>query len=80
MRPALAAIVLLSVTLTGCAAVNLATRQPPELYALTPKTTFDTDLPDLDRAGLRIETPTAAGGLNTTRIALKPTPTRLQYY
>ncbi len=29
---------------------------------------------------LRIETPTAAAGLNTTRIALKPTPTQLQYY
>ncbi len=80
MRPALAAIVLLCVTLAGCAAVSLATRQPPELYALTPKTTFDADLPDLDRAVLRIETPTAAAGLNTTRIPLKPTPTRLQYY
>jgi cholesterol transport system auxiliary component len=80
MRPAFAAIVLLCITLTGCAAVSLATRQPPELYALTPKTTFDADLPDLDRAVLRIETPTAAAGLNTTRIPLKPTPTRLQYY
>ena len=80
MRAALAAILLLCVTLGGCAAVSLATRQPPELYALTPKTTFPADLPDLDRAVLRIETPTAAAGLNTTRIALKPTPTRLQYY
>ena len=80
MRAALAAILLLCVTLGGCAAVSLATRQPPELFALTPKTTFDPDLPDLDRAILRVETPTAAAGLNTTRIALKPTPTRLQYY
>jgi cholesterol transport system auxiliary component len=80
MRPALVAILLLCVTLAGCAAVSLATRQPPELYALTPKTTFDADLPDLDRAVLRVETPTAAAGLNTTRIALKPTPTRLEYY
>jgi len=80
MRAALAAILLLCVTLGGCAAVSLATRQPPELFALTPKTSFPGDLPDLDRAILRIETPTAAAGLNTTRIALKPTPTRLQYY
>ena len=80
MRPALAVILLLCVTLGGCAAVNLVTRQPPELYALTPKTTFDADLPDPGRAILRIETPTAAAGLNTTRIPLKPTPTRLQYY
>ncbi len=80
MRAAPAAILLLCFVLGGCAAVSLATRQPPELFALTPKTTFDPGLPDLDRAVLRVETPTAAAGLNTTRIALKPTPTRLQYY
>jgi cholesterol transport system auxiliary component len=80
MRAALATLLLLCFTLGGCAALNLATRQPPELYALTPKTTFDADIPDLNRTVLRIETPTAAAGLNTTRIALKPTPTRLQYY
>ena len=80
MRTALATILLLCLALGGCAAVSLATRQPPELYALTPKTTFDADIPDLDRTVVRIETPTAAAGLNTTRVALKPTPTRLQYY
>lgn len=71
---------LLALPVGGCAAVNLATRQPPRLYALTPKTTFDLDIPDLDRAGLQIEVPTAAAGLNTARIPLKPTPTTLQYF
>jgi len=76
-----AALLLASgLAVSGCAAISVATRQPPQLYALTPKTTFPPDLPDLDRATLRIETPTAAAGLNTTRIALKPTPTTLQYY
>ena len=71
---------LLALPVGGCAAVNLATRQPPRLFALTPKTTFDADIPDLDRAGLQIEVPTAAAGLNTARIPLKPTPTTLQYF
>ncbi len=66
--------------LGGCAAASLVTRQPPQLYALTPKSTFDADLPDLNRVGLQVEVPTAAAGLNTARIALKPTPTTLQYF
>lgn len=78
-RRSVLAVLAASAT-TGCAAMNLATRQPPELYALTPKSTFDADLPDLRRAGLQIEIPTAAAGLNTARIALKPTPTTLQYF
>ncbi len=64
----------------GCAALSLATRPPPELFALTPKSTFATGLPDVRRVGMQVEVPTAAAGLNTARIALKPTPTRLQYY
>jgi len=80
MRAVLLSVVGLCLVLGGCAAVQLATREPPQLYSLTPKTTFDEDIPDLDRAPLRIETPTAAAGLNTTRIPLKPTPTTLQYY
>jgi cholesterol transport system auxiliary component len=73
---ALAACLLLG----GCAAaLELANRQPPDLYALTPKSTFEEGLPEVD-ARLSIEVPTATAGLNTARIALQPTPTTLQYY
>lgn len=66
--------------LGGCAAaLELANRQPPDLYALTPKSTFEEGLPEVD-ARLSIEVPTATAGLNTPRIALRPTPTTLQYY
>lgn len=65
--------------LTGCAAVQLASREPPRLFQLTPKSTFDEALPEID-ARLVLEVPTATAGLNTGRIALRPTPTTLEYY
>ena len=65
--------------LTGCAALNIATRQPPRLFALSPKTTFEEGLPRSD-AVVMVEAPSATAGLNTARIALKPEPTLLEYY
>lgn len=71
--------VLALFVLTGCAALQLASRQPPRLFQLTPKSTFDGELPEID-ARLILEVPTATAGLNTARIALRPTPTTLEYY
>lgn len=73
----LAVVALL--TLAGCAALELASRQPPRLFQLTPKSTFNHDLPAID-GRLILEVPTATAGLNTARIALRPTPTTLEYY
>jgi cholesterol transport system auxiliary component len=61
------------------AALELARPDPPRLYALTPKSTFADDLPDVD-ARISVEVPTATAGLNTARIALRPTETTLEYY
>jgi cholesterol transport system auxiliary component len=61
------------------AALELASSDPPPLYELTPKSSFADDLPDVD-ARLSIEVPTATAGLNSARIALRPTPTTLEYY
>jgi cholesterol transport system auxiliary component len=81
-RPELGRVLapLACLLLAGCAAaLELASRQPPDLYALTPKSTFEEGLPEV--AGrLSIEVPSATAGLNTARIALKPTPTTVQYY
>ncbi|HEX5079895.1 MAG TPA: ABC-type transport auxiliary lipoprotein family protein [Geminicoccaceae bacterium] len=60
------------------AALELARPDPPRLYALTPKSTFD-DLPEVD-ARISVEVPTATAGLNTAQIALRPSPTTLEYY
>jgi cholesterol transport system auxiliary component len=66
------------VLLGGCAALELATAEPPRLYELTPKSTFD-DLPTVP-ARLSVEVTTATAGLNSARIALRQTPTTLDYY
>jgi cholesterol transport system auxiliary component len=53
--------------------------EPPNLYTLTPKNTFSADLPTVDWQ-LIVETPIAAAGLNTSRIALQRSPVTLEYY
>ena len=53
--------------------------EPPSLYTLTPKSTFNPDLPKVDWQ-LIVETPVAAAGLNTSRIALQRSPVTLEYY
>jgi cholesterol transport system auxiliary component len=82
MRLRLRHLVVLAacLALDGCAAaLQFATPEPPRLYALTPKSTFADDLPEID-ARLSVEVPSATAGLNTARIALRPTPTTLEYY
>ena len=59
--------------------LDLVSGEPPRLFDLTPKSTYDDDLPKVS-ARLAIDVPTATAGLNTARIALKPTPTQFEYY
>lgn len=74
------AVLLVCLLLGACASVlDLAAGTPPRLYQLTPKSTFKDGLPEV-RARLSIEVPTATAGLNTSRIALRPTSTTLEYY
>ncbi|MGI9433844.1 MAG: ABC-type transport auxiliary lipoprotein family protein [Geminicoccaceae bacterium] len=66
--------------LGGCVdPLSLVSGDPPKLFDLTPKSTFDADLPQIE-SSLTVEVPTATAGLNTTRIAVKPTPTQFEYY
>jgi len=62
----------------GCNGL-LPTGPAPDLYSLTPKSTFDQSMSVVNWQ-LVIEEPLAAGGLDTTRIAVRPTPTELKYY
>jgi cholesterol transport system auxiliary component len=68
---------LAAIALTACQLPGAG--DPPQLYTLTPKSTFNTDLPTV-RWQLIVETPIAAAGLNTSRIALQRTPTSLDYF
>jgi cholesterol transport system auxiliary component len=78
MRRSLALLSCLE--LGACAAaLELARPAPPRLYELTPRSTFTAGLPAVD-ARLAVEVPTATAGLNVARIALRPSPTTLEYY
>ncbi|MDH3663456.1 MAG: ABC-type transport auxiliary lipoprotein family protein [Alphaproteobacteria bacterium] len=59
--------------------LDLVSGAPPRLFELTPKSTFDRNLPKVS-ARLAVDVPTATAGLNTARIALKPTLTQFDYY
>ena len=76
------AFLLLAVGLATTACVNaldLVKGEPLRLFDLTPKSTFDDSLPKVE-ARITIDVPSAATGLNTAKIAVKPTPTQFEYY
>ena len=64
--------------LSACSGI-IATGPPPNLYNLTPKSVFSDDLPKVE-AQIVVAEPLAAGGLDSNRIALRPTSTELKYY
>jgi cholesterol transport system auxiliary component len=77
----LAALAGAAVLLAGCqfiSAVDAATEQQ-DLYTVTPKSTFDPDLPSVYWQ-LAVEAPAAAANLNTGRIAIAMTQTSTDYY
>jgi cholesterol transport system auxiliary component len=53
--------------------------EPTELYTVSPKSTFDADMPPVFWQ-LAVEVPAAAASLNTGRIAIAMTPTSTDYY
>lgn len=63
----------------GCSLQVPGQGPPPELFRLSPKSTFREDLPEANWQ-LILEPPVANAGLNTTRIALQRTPTSIEYY
>ncbi len=65
--------------LAGCQVAVPGQGPPPELYRLTPKSSFREDLPTVDWQ-LVLETPQANAGIDTTRIALQRAPLQIEYY
>lgn len=82
LRPGLAAAAMAAAFLLGgchlLAAADSAA-EPNDLYTVTPKSTFDSDIPDV-LWQLAVEVPAAAANLNTGRIAIAMTPTSSDYY
>lgn len=73
-----AAITCAAVIVTGCGVLPFD-KPPPDLYVLTPKSTFSTDLPDVNWQ-LTVELPLADAGINTSRIATRKNTVSIDYY
>lgn len=79
-RIARATGLLAVLALVSCTVDLLPGDQPaPQLFVLTPKNTFAPDLPRVDWQ-LSVDVPIAEAGLNTSRIAVQPTPYTLEYF
>ncbi len=74
----LSAAIGAALLLGGCALIQAA-EEPTSLYQVTPKSSFDPDLPSV-RWQLAVEVPAAAANLNTGRIAIAQSPTSFDYY
>jgi cholesterol transport system auxiliary component len=64
---------------TGCTSLLPGQGEAPQLYVLTPKTTFPPDLP-VSHWQLLVDVPVAPAEIDNTRIALSRTPTTLDYF
>jgi len=70
-------VALAAASLASCALPGGG--EAPQLYVLTPKSTFDPALPQVDWQ-LVVERPVAAAGLNSQRIALQRSAVTLDYF
>ena len=68
------------VSLTGCAGLGTLRQasKPNDLYLLTPKSTFSTSIPRVQKQ-IVVQEPTATAAVNTDQIAIQPTPLQVQY-
>jgi len=72
-------VVVLLAWLPSCTSLFELPGPVPDLYNLTPKSTYPESLPEVDWQ-LVIEEPIASGGLDSSRIALRPSSTELKYF
>jgi cholesterol transport system auxiliary component len=73
-----AAIAAAAVSLAGCELIKAA-EEPVDLYQISPKSTFEPDMPSV-LWQLSVEVPVAAANINTGRIAIAKSPTEFDYY
>lgn len=73
-------VLAVSVGLTGCINAELPGGGPsPKLYELSAKSTYDPDLPNV-KWQMVVAEPVSPNHLDTTRIALRPSPLVVEYY
>ncbi|NWH08261.1 MAG: membrane integrity-associated transporter subunit PqiC [Alphaproteobacteria bacterium] len=76
LRPLL---IVLVASLSGCAFSLTGGAPPPDLYDLSPKSTFNITLAPVTWQ-LVVDEPVAASSLDTDRIAIRPSPLEYRYY
>jgi len=81
IRPNRRALLALGLVLPAAACTRFlpGSGPPPQLFTLTPKSSFDANLPVVDWQ-LVVEEPEAAGGLQVQSIALRTNELELQYF
>jgi len=74
-------LALAAAGLAACAGLSTlkSVTEPTDLYDLTPKSTYKSDLPKIE-AQLVVEEPTAASAVDTDRIAVRPNDYQVQYF
>ncbi len=71
---------LMIASLGGCAGLGTLQQaaKPNDLYLLTPKSTFSSSLPKVQKQ-IVVQEPTATAAVDTDQIAIQPTPLQVQY-
>ena len=73
------AAALMVLMLASCSIGLPGSGEPPRIFILSPKSTFDDGIPEVDWQ-LLIDSPIAAAGLNTSRVALRQSQIELEYF
>lgn len=71
---------LSAIVIAGCSSIDTLNRvsTPNELFVLTPKSTFSSNLPKI-QSQIIVNEPTATAAVNTDQIAVFPTALQVQY-
>lgn len=75
----LAALSAIALVAGGCALPDFGSGPPPDLYVLSPKSTFPPELSAVDWQ-LVVEEPSTAKGIDTDRIAIAPSALEVKYF
>src|SRR5262245_24652147 len=70
---------LIAISVGACALPDLGSGPPPDLYVLSPKSTFPPELVAVDWQ-LVVEEPSTAKGIDTDRIAIAPSALEVKYF
>ena len=77
--PTAAGLLVMAALLSACGFDLPGSGPAPDIYDLSPKNTFDEDLPQVN-AQLIVEEPSSARGIDTDRITLRPSMIEIKYF